>query len=385
MRNSISKRSRVALGAVALGVAVLLAGCGSDTEGTTGTVDATGQAALDEAKTALAQYQQNVTSVGAPTSSPAVPAGKFVVTIPCSYAAEGCKRSVDAFGEAATAVGWKTQMIDPAGDPEKMRQAVETAVRLGADGIIAAALPPAVVKDAVAQAKAAGIPVVNLLEPDDPTYDATVESDHTAMGRADAAYTAVATNGQGKIIALSDPEFTSNIQWRQGYLDGLKEFCPGCEVLEDFQFQIANLQTQVPAQFQAMLAAHPETNFVWTAYDPVAAAIQPVIERSQQADTIKIASNNGDPFALDMIKADDKALKATVAYPIEWQSYVALDQMNRLFAGEQLSQRAIDLPIKLITKDNLTTSPWDGDVDWKQAYLDLWKSGGAAATTQSGS
>jgi ABC-type sugar transport system substrate-binding protein len=366
----------IAIAAATVALALLSAGCGGSKSASTAS-DADVQAGIAKAKTVLADASKSVASVDAPTSSPAMAKDKFVVTIPCSYAAEGCKRSADGFADAAQHVGWRTQNIDPAGDPEKMRQAVETAIRLKADGILLAATPPSVVKAAVQEAKAKGIKVINSLESPNELFDANSTTDHIAAGRASAAYTTVASEGKAKVIVINDPEFQSVTDWHQGFTDGLKEFCPGCQVVKDFDFQIANLQTQLPTQFQAVLQANPTANFVWAAYDPVALAIEPVIARSPQAGKIQIVSNNGDSPALTDIKTGNKALTATVAYPIEWQSYVALDQMNRLFAGQK-PESTVNVPIKVMSKDNITSVPWNGDVDWKSAYLNLWKANGAA-------
>ncbi len=374
----MNKKTR-AIAAIAIPIAIALFGTacgGADTANTAS--DAEIQAGITKAQTVLADGSKNVTEVNAGSTSPAIEKNKFVVTIPCSYAAEGCKRSVDGFADAAKQVGWRTQNIDPAGDPEKMRQAIQTATRLHADGILLAATPPSTVRTAVDQAKAAGITVINSLEPANDLFDANATTDHLAAGRVSAAYTTVASNGRAKIIAVNDPEFQSVSDWYKGFTEGLKEFCPGCQVVKEIEFQIANLQTQLPTQFQAALQANPDADFVWSAYDPVAAAIAPVIERSPSASKIKIVSNNGDSFALTDIKAGDKPLSATVAYPIEWQSYVALDQMNRLFAGQPV-ENTVNVPIKLMTKDNITTIPWNGDVDWKSAYLDLWHVNGASS------
>lgn len=366
---------RGALGLGALGVLAAAAACGGGTSATTAGATsgtATTKEQLAAASTLVEQASAAVTDVGAPTSSPPVAKAKSIVVIPCSYAAEGCKRSADAVVEAAGVLGWKAQIIDPAGDPDKMRSAVETAVRLKADGIVLAAVPPAVVKTAVGEARAAGIKIVNTLESPNPLYDASATTDHVAAGRINAAFTAMSSGGKARVVLINDPEFQSVVDWHKGYVDGLKEFCGGCKVVADFDFQIANLQTTVPTQFQATLQAHPDVDFVWTAYDPVSAAIQPVIARSAKPDAIKIVSHNGDPFALKSIQTGGESVVGTVAYPIEWQSYVGMDLMNRLFNGQKPAQTDVNVPNKLMTKTNITSIPWNGDVDWKAAFRKVW-------------
>ncbi|WP_423184488.1 sugar ABC transporter substrate-binding protein [Arthrobacter sp. NyZ413] len=355
----------------AIAALVALTGCG----GSPGVSSAAGNNDVSAAKKVLSDAQAKVTKFDFPTEPVAAPKDKLVVGIPCSYAAEGCKRGVDAVAEAAKALGWRYQMIDPAGDPDKMRAAIRTAVQLHADGIFLGATPPAVVKADVAAARAAGVKVVNMYEPaPDGFADANSIQDHVQAGRWNAAYLAVATKGGAKVISVNDPEFESVVEWHQGFVDGLKELCPSCQVVKDINFQIANLQTTVPTDFQATLQANPTANAVWTAYDPVALAISPVIKRSAQSGKISVVSHNGDPAALQAIQAGDQPFKATVAYNIEWQSYAAVDQMIRLFNGNLPdSLKTVNVPEKLISSENATTVPWDGDLDWKSAYLKLWK------------
>ncbi|WP_437773412.1 sugar ABC transporter substrate-binding protein [Arthrobacter sp. KNU40] len=356
--------------AVVLAGALALTGCASST----GASSASSNNDVSAAQKVLTEAQAKITKFDFPTEAVTAPKGKFVIGIPCAYAAEGCKRGVDAVAEAAKVLGWRYQMIDPAGDPDKMRAAVRTAIQLHADGIFLGATPASVVKADVASARAAGIKVVNMYEPTpDDFADASSLQDHVQAGRWNAAYVAVTTKGDGKVIAINDPEFQSNIEWHQGFLDGLKELCPSCKVLKDFDFQIANLQTQVPTQFQAVLQANPTANAVYAPYDPVALAITPVIQRSAQNGKLSIVSHNGDPAALQAIKAGDQPFKATVAYNIEWQSYAAVDQMIRIFNGTlPANLKTVNVPEKLISAENVTTVPWDGDMDWKSTYLKLW-------------
>lgn len=351
--------------------ALALTGCGASQ----GTSPVAGSSDTSAAQKVLDEAQAKVTKFDFPTEQVAAPKDKFVVGIPCSYSAEGCKRSVDGVADAAKHLGWRYQMIDPAGDPEKMRAAVKTAIQIHADAIVLGAIPPNIIKDSLAAARSAGIKVINMLLPAvEGTSDANVGSDWVQGGRWNAAYITVATKGAGKVISINDPEFDSVVQWHQGFTDGLKELCSGCQIVKDTSFQIANLQTQVPTDFQAILQANPTANAVWTAYDPVALAIDPVIKRSAQNGKMTVVSQNGDPGALQAIKAGDQPFKATIGVSVEWQSYAAVDQIVRLFDGNLPGNlKTINVPQKLISAENVTTMPWDGDLDWKSEYLKLWK------------
>jgi ribose transport system substrate-binding protein len=359
----------IAAAAAVLLVASACAGSASSGPATALSPEAT--AALSKADQFVNQFSAQLSSVNAPASAPPIAPGKLIVTIPCSYAAEGCRRVVDGFATAAHTVGWRTMMIDPAGDADKVRSAVETAIRLKADGILFGAAIPGQLTQVLSEARNAGIALVNTEEPPSPVFDANVTTDHLAAGRAQAAYLAKATNGHGKVLLVNDPEYPSVEQWHQGVLGGLKEFCPQCTVTADINFQIADLATGLPTQFQAALAAHPDTNTVWAGYDAAAVQIIPVIQRNPNGEHIQLVSANGDAANLGFIRGG-KVQTATIGVPIEWQGYAALDVLNRMFNNVPYG-KTVNVGQKLITKGNLPTAiPWNGDVDWQGTYLRLW-------------
>ncbi len=353
-----------------------LAGCAGSSAGQSGEgLDSAGQQALSKAKDFVEKSQSKVTDVALASSSPAIAKDISIVVIPCTYAAEGCKRVADSVQEAGKTLGWETRMIDPAGDPEKMRQAIRTAMQLKVDGIVLGAIPEILVKDDVALARAAGIKVVNAMEPNSKEFsDAQTGTDNVQAGRMNAALLAVQTGGLGHVITINDPQFPAVIGWHKGFTEGLKEFCPSCTIVKEMEFQLSGLQTTLPQEFQATLTANPDVNAVWAAYDPVVTAITPVIERSSNPD-IRVVSQNADPSALKDLKSGDKPVLGSVGYSIEWIGYSAVDQMNRLFSGSLPdADRLRTVPNKLITSSNVTTVPWDGDADWKNAFLTAWKS-----------
>lgn len=358
---------------------VVMSGCsggggGGDAGGDAGGGAGGGNTDLTAAQEVLDTAQADVTSFDFPTDAVEAISGKKVVGIPCAYAAEGCRRGVDAIEKASDLLGWDYTMIDPAGDPEKMRQAVRTAMQMDVDAIFLGATPPAAVADDVAAARAAGILVMNMYEPSPEGFaDADSLQDHIEAGKWNAAYLAVEKKGDAQVISVNDPEFESVVEWHQGFVDGLAELCSTCKVVKDFNFEIANLQTQVPTEMQAALQANPTTNSAWTAYDPVALAAAPIVESSDQADGFSIVSHNGDPAALEAIKSGTSPFKATVGYSIEWQSWASVDQALRLFAGTLTPEQAlVYVPNKLLSADNITSVPWDGDLDWESAYKELW-------------
>jgi ribose transport system substrate-binding protein len=66
--------------------------------------------------------------------------------------------------------------------------------------------------------------------------------------------------------------------------------------------------------------------------------------------------------------------EVSMAEPQAWGAWATMDNLNRVFAGEEPVEQ--NIPIRLINKDNVDSIPegqaWEGDVDFKAAYSKIW-------------
>ncbi len=379
-------RPRWAVTALVAAVCALGAtACGSDDDATTtgasdGGATATAAGAdggLQELREAAAKAAAKPTEFGGPTASPPAAKDKFVVSIPCAKAAEGCARTDRGIRAAAQAIGWKVQTIDPAGDPQKMNAAIEQALRLGADGILLGSIDPTVVAASIKQADAKDVPVIAVsagtedVAPDKRLVAHDVSVDPQAQGEAIAAFVADASEGKAKIGILNDPAY--------GYdrvaVDAMKETlkkCDGCEIVFDETFSFADLGPNYSSQVSALLKANPEVDWVMPCCDAAAAPIVPILAEQGLVDKVNIASTNGNLQNLTFVAKGQQA--ATVGAPVEWAGWAGIDQINRLLNGEETIEDD-GLPVRLLTKDNVEPylkTGWTGDVDYEAAYKQLW-------------
>lgn len=87
------------------------------------------------------------------------------------------------------ATGYTVNTSFHSGDVPSQQEAVRSAIAAGADGICSTSPDPGSMVDVVAEARAAGIPVVNFNTPDDaPDWNAYVGGDVRDVGRAWAQY-----------------------------------------------------------------------------------------------------------------------------------------------------------------------------------------------------
>ena len=314
-------------------------------------------------------------TVTPPSEGPAPVSGKRIVVIPCSMAAEGCARQARAVMEASALLGWKTTLIDPAGDNAKQAQAVQKAISIKADGIILASIDSAFIQGPLREARDAGIHVVAEGQDSEGLYEAIALTEKFYKDQGYMTGVAAYKLGGYKahMILLEDNEF-AGVRFRA---DGVKAFIADCkaaggdcDVTAHQEFLVSQVQSELPKQTVALVRQHQDFNTLWAGYD---FAMNFMVQGLQQADL----TNKGFSISFDANDANNEIIrqggfeKATVGLPIEWASYGMVDSMNRLLAG----QKPVDqgLRVKLLIKDNMPLSgAWEGDIDFRAAYKRLW-------------
>ena len=390
-------RPRRGLIALALVAALGSAGCGSSKSSGGGSSStpaaATGTAAGQTSAnsggsggTAAAQAWLNKMMAppkwNGPKSSPPIAKNKFVIDIPCSQAALGCSRQGNAFIDAAKTLGWKTQLIDPAGDPQKLQQAFQEAIQEHANGIFAPGGNAHTLGPWLQRAKQAGIKVVDLSGVQQTAgpgklWDANILETNNLYARTDAAYIAVHSGGKAKVLSINDSEYAEINAQTQEFQHWLKVYCPGCQIVSNMNLSIVNVSTTFPQQVQATLKANPQINWVMTPYDYVTIYVVQAIDQAGLKGKVNVVGWGGHPQNLGFIKANNGEV-ATVAVGLEWAGYAAADQMNRMFDNKPLwggPSSTENYGQELIDKSNLpsnTSAFWDGGVNYAAHYKAIW-------------
>jgi ribose transport system substrate-binding protein len=311
-----------------------------------------------------------------PTAAPSIAKGKTLVVIPCAMGAEGCARPARAVQEAAALLGWKAILIDPAGDPSKMGNAVQQAISIKADAIVLGAVDAATILGDLQLAKQAGIKIAAYVAVDkDKTFDIQIPTEESVFDDGYVMGAAAYKQGNGKLhmIEMRGDEFHININRAEGTNAFIKDCAAAggdCALLSSENFLVTDLTTRVPQQAVAQVRLHPTFNVFWAAYD---AGLTFMIQGLRQADLTDqgfAVGFDANVANLDIIRNDGYE-KISVGQPIERIGYALVDQLNRLFQGEPLVNQGIHS--KVLTKDNLPPSgAWEGDVDFRSGYKKLW-------------
>jgi ribose transport system substrate-binding protein len=277
-------------------------------------------------------------------------AQKIAVITP--YLAQpGTQFYVEAFQAAAAEKGWDVNVIDTQGDVAAVISRIEDVVNQGVDAIVIN-VDPTQVTAGLETAKDAGIPVVGMDAGADPLLVTNVTSNGYAMAAETATYVADRIGGAGKVVMFVFDAFPP-VQVRGVIADAVFGNFADIEVLDRVTPDVADGGiADSRAKMEAILAANPEAGSiaaVWAAWDqPALGALQAIEAAGREGEGIVITGIDANPQAREAIAAGGN-FEATVAQDFAGIGSAAADAVARILAGEEIKQRVIYVPTKLVT------------------------------------
>jgi ribose transport system substrate-binding protein len=355
--------------------ALIGAGCGDDNDDGDSAGTSSGDV-VAKAQDQVNQLTAEITEWPPPPEGPAPASGKKIAAVMADGTAEGAVRTADGIKQAAEALGWEVEILDGKGAPNTMISAMNQAISEQVDGILLIYIDENYVKPGIEAAHQQNIPVVSLLGGNKGGGGSGVDYDVASFdyarqtGEAGAWFTIADSDGKAKAIVVNDTSFVLGVERTKGQLDVLEQ-CGGCEVAEEVEFQVVDLTTKLPGQIQSALAANPDVDYILAPYDAAATFIAQGVQQAGRANDVKIVSADGNIANLDMVRNGGPEV-ALAANPLEWVGFVGVDDLNRIFQGEEPVPP--EYPLKLLTAENLPPEgqAWTGDVDYVQLYKDHW-------------
>ncbi len=353
------------------GSATTTAGATATPAGSTATGSSSGTAGSSDVTAAVAAASAPQTIWPGPTESISPPAGKKIVAITCGSQGYGCVQGAQGVAAAGKVLGWHVTVVDGKGDPSVWNAAVTQAVSDKADGIVLAAVNPALVQDGLAKAKAAKVPVVLEFIPKLPGagVDGYITTDHAAGGKLLADWVTQNSGGKAKILLLEEPAFPELVERNNGIRSELKASCPGCSTVATVKFSIGTMAQALPGLVTTALQSHPDITYVLAPFDSSATFASQGIRQAGRAG-VALVSGEGDPDGLTRVRSGEQA--ADLATVPAWAGWAAADQLARLFAGQPAG--TYTLPQRLFTAANKPagSAGWPGDVDYAAKFTKVW-------------
>jgi ribose transport system substrate-binding protein len=265
---------------------------------------------------------------------------------------------VAAIGKAAAqaggVVGWKMKVNDGKGNVTEWSRILSLAVSQKVDAIITVGASPEVMKSAMAKAKAARIPVVDVATADKTAPLVPGTFSHVSIsfydsGRLQADEAIVRSNGKAHALIMGDNEFPGEVTRVKGMQDEFKKLCPGCKsTVRDNQ--VAKLATDLSPTTQTLLRKDPSIDYVLPTYDAQALYIIQGIKSAGLAKKVAVISSDAVPSNLDATAKNDVQV-ADVGEPAGWLGWAAVDEIGR--ALSKMKPVDENVPLRMFVASNL--------------------------------
>lgn len=359
-------RSKQAAGAALLVAALTgLTACGSTSE-----KDATATSGSAPQMTA-AQTTTTTTATKPPfaddvprTPNPAV-AGKTVGLVSITQASELFPREEAAFREAAGVLGWTVKVVDLQGDPSKTPAAVENLVQAGVDAIVLESVEPVFLGSSAAHAKTEGVPIMATLvgTPASTSRGALLSSvvEPLAQESTELAERMIEDAGGSGDVAVDGDKISP-----VGVIPetAMRAAIEGkMNVVATHQIDYTKLAADANAVTQSWLVKHPGLKAIWCPYDGACVGAAQAVQAAGK--DVGVYSFNGSKGTMDLIRQG--APYVSMAAPVEYAAYLALDALNAHFRKQRVEQDIV-LHDQLTDRSNV---PDSGVVDGTSLYGDF--------------
>lgn len=339
---------------------------------------------LDRIKAEIAEATAPVKAWDGPTTGPKAPKGKFVVYVADTQTNAGAAGSAAGAQEAATALGWRYQLIDGQNTASGEANAFEQAIALKPDGIIIGSLAATQFKSLFKRASDQGIKVVSWHSAaapgpveEVPEIFWNLSTDPYKLANIAAKYAVVYGDGKANAVILTDPQFAIVNTKTRGEKDGI-EACEGCSVLSVENAPYTQISQRMPSLTSALLQRYGgKLGYVLAFNDLYFDFSVPTLRAngiSPDGSPHLISAGDGSTSAYDRIRKGEYQI-GTVPEPLNLQGWQAIDELNRAFAGEKPSGYVTK--VHLVTKDNVgadggAQSRFDPDNGYRDQYKAIW-------------
>lgn len=328
------RRTRSALVAAcsALVLSFSLAACGASDQGAQGS----GTLHLDEATSKhLDEIEKRPTQISVTEPVGAViPKGKRVAAAICSY--PSCKNMAVALRAGAQALGWEFIEVPTDLSPQGTKTSWQQMLRKKPDAIINLSQPRKYFEPELAEAKKAGIAVVNSITADTEGGDgidfvAYGPSKIRQVGTDMADWIARDSDGKAHALVVNMPQADLLNVIAKSFDARFKTSCEGCKV-ERLDVSPTDIGNELNTKVVSFLRAHPDVNYVMAGYQDMIQGL-PSALRAAGKGNVKVMANGGlQPDAAAYLR-EGKPMVAFYAYAGTQATWHSLDWLARHFAG----------------------------------------------------
>ncbi|WP_173917560.1 substrate-binding domain-containing protein [Halobacillus sp. Marseille-Q1614] len=235
-------------------------------------------------------------------------------------------------------------------DLAKQTSQIEDFITQGVDLILLNAVDSKGIAGAVAQADAAGIPVVSVDVGADGGIEGTVTSDNYQGGVLAAEYMIEDLGGKGNVVVIDGPPVTAVKDRIAGFEDTIK----GTDIkVIAKQNGEGNREKGLQVMESILQANEPGTiDAVFANNDPVAIGAEIAQQQAGRQDEFYIVGVDGSPDVIEAMKKEGSSIAGTSAQHPDEMIKKAMDVGIQVLDGESVEE-VIKIPVDLVTQDNV--------------------------------
>ncbi|WP_130861695.1 sugar ABC transporter substrate-binding protein [Bacilliculturomica massiliensis] len=249
--------------------------------------------------------------------------------------------------------GAEVTVVNTDNDFGALASRIEDVVAAGTDGIVLVSADPNQVANQLQEAFDADIPVFGCDSGFIEGMQVNATSDNYQMGELIVKYLFDdLMGGKGTVIALTHRPHPGVVKRCEAFDDIIKDY-PDIKLITEQHVPAEQPINDAQDIVENLLLANPDKDSVtaiWAAWDePAIGATQALKEAGR--DEVIVTGVDGNEQAISLIK-EGTNLKATVQQNFEGMAQIVVDQMTKLFDGEELEKGEMYAPATLITPEN---------------------------------
>ena len=284
--------------------------------------------------------------------------------------------------EAAAKIGWTVRVLDGAGSVQGRSAAFGQALALKPAGIVINGFDAVEQQAALADVKAAGIPLVSwhagpVIGPDPKTgLFANISTDAMTVSKAAAEWAFADAGGKPGVVIFTDSTYAIAIAKADKIKATIEEL--GGTVLEYVDTPIADTSNRMGPLTTSLLQKYGDkwthalaiNDIYFDFMGPALAAAGIAGDGAPKA----VAAGDGSEGAYQRIRSGQYQA-VTVAEPLNLQGWQVVDEMNRALQGAAFS--GYTSPLHVVTKDNVgfdggEKNIFDPGNGYRDAYAKIW-------------
>jgi ribose transport system substrate-binding protein len=295
---------------------------------------------------------------GEPFNAKACMADKKVLSIPISMTIPFNVELQKAMASAAAEVGFTYTTWDNQLKIDQWVQGISQAISQKYDVVdLAGGLNPEVLGPQLSEARAAGLKIstthfYDVIQPAVKSVDYSGKVDFTGAGKLLAAFAYEQTKGKPNVLIIGSSDVLPSIPFVKSIQDQLKALCPECKQ-KHLDVPVSEWATKIQSGTQSALLADPSINYILPIYDSMSQFVVPALRITGSEGTVKVASFNGTPFVLDMIRQGQ--VEMDIGESLGWAGYAAIDNIMRMLCGKPEVAK-LNVPLLVFDKDNIKTA-----------------------------